>query len=88
MKLVLDTQLIKIYEIDNKLMSLVKMSNGETLEMNSFNADLQGYIGALTLAQEVIAGKFWPKQVHDDKPKFTSVKERNELKLMKALETK
>jgi hypothetical protein len=75
MRKVLDTSLIKINKIDDKLQVLISCANGQVLEHASFNDDLRGLIGALTLAIDVTAGKFYPQGI------FTPKKESEVLKL-------
>lgn len=77
---VLKTPLVNVYSKNGSLIVHVKMSDApshEVLELNPIKEDLQGYIQALTIAQEVLAGKFWPAKtvkVFSDAPKVADIK--------------
>lgn len=70
--LVVNTELIKVTLENGSLVPRIKMADGGILELKSFKADLQGYIAALGLATEVLAGKFWPSHVVKDNKVLSS----------------
>lgn len=63
MTLIINTPLIRVQLEDNMLVPYVKLSEGGWIEHNAFNADSQGYIAALQLSSQVMAGAFWPKKL-------------------------
>lgn len=60
---ILNTPLVQIFEENDEYKVLIKMSGGGILEHEPFPKNLQGLIGALQMATECLAGKFYPKRV-------------------------
>jgi len=67
-KLILDTDVCRIYLKGGEHKVLIAMSDGGWLEHQPFPGDLKGLIAALDLSMNVIAGKFWVKKVHKNEP--------------------
>lgn len=63
MILVLKTDLCKIVNEQNQYKVFVKIEKGGWLQLQPFTNDPRGLVGALTVATEVCAGKFWPLKV-------------------------
>jgi hypothetical protein len=65
LKVVLNTELVVINELEHEYQILIRMSQGGTLEHEPFPKSLEGLVTALQLATEICAGKFFPRRVVD-----------------------
>lgn len=65
--LVVNTDLIKVVKRGKELIPYIAFSKGGWLEHNSFTAEkLEGFLAALMLAADVVAGKFYPARIVSD----------------------
>jgi hypothetical protein len=62
-RVVLDTEQVKINEMVSEYQVLIKIRTGGVLEHEPFPKDLQGLVSAMQLATECLAGKFFPRSV-------------------------
>lgn len=60
-KLILDTKFVLIIQTQENYRVFIAMSEGDFVEHNPFNLDLQGLVNALQLSTECCAGKFYLK---------------------------
>jgi hypothetical protein len=67
MKTILETPLIKITEENGELVPTIKTSSGQLLEHNHMENNLKGMVAALTLALDVLTGRFYPMGIKQDK---------------------
>jgi hypothetical protein len=63
MKVILNTELVKINDLGTEYQVLITMSQGGVLEHEPFPKSLQGLVSAMQLATEICAGKFFPRGV-------------------------
>jgi hypothetical protein len=75
MKAILQHELVKVFKTSNGYEMHICMQNGQWVEHEPFPGDQRGLVAAVSLAAEVLAGKFWlRKALHGkgeelDKPK-------------------
>lgn len=72
-KLILDTELVKIFFTGSEHRVFIAISQGGVLEHEPFPGDLRGLVAALDLARECCAGKFFPKCVVKENERITSI---------------
>lgn len=65
-KLILDTNICKIWHTGSEYRVMIAMSEGGWLEHQPFPGELKGLISALDLSMNVLSGKFWVKKVAPD----------------------
>ncbi len=71
-KIVLDTDLVKIIDDGAEYLVHIKMQRGGILEHEPFKRDLHGLVGAMQLATEICAGKFFPRGVLNESLTITA----------------
>lgn len=80
LKTILSTKLITIADAGTSLRVFITLSQGGTIEHEPFTNDQRGLVGALMLAADVNAGKFFPmrfispSEAADLGPKMIEVK--------------
>jgi hypothetical protein len=52
---------VRGYMAKNETVMYIKVESGQWLKHKAFNADLKGLVGAMMLATDVLAGKFYPE---------------------------
>lgn len=59
----LNHQLVTIETRDNKIIITLPLNSGGAIELMPLDNDLRGHITALSIASDIIAGKFWPNKI-------------------------
>ena len=73
MKLILDTELCRIVQDKAEIKVFVKITEGGWVEHHPFTPDARGLVGALTVATDICAGKFWLQKLVKDSDRVLNV---------------
>jgi hypothetical protein len=57
---------VRGYMEKNETVIYVRLESGPWLKHKAFNSDLKGLVGAMMLATDVLAGKFYPECIVGD----------------------
>lgn len=60
---ILRTDLVHIYQTPTGYEVMIRLEKGGWIRHQPFPPDLRGRVGAMQLATDVLAGKFWPQSV-------------------------